>query len=248
MMTSLTHEEQRPGFRPDGLPLSGTEVIARIREETDTILLSFSCGKDSIAAWLALQGHFKIIPFYMYLVPGLEFVERSLSYYERYFGTHIHRLPSPSLYRMLANLTFQAPERASLIEAARLPQFSYDDVSRILSEDAGSTDTLWTATGVRAADSPNRRTSIRQYGPINWNRRYFYPVWDMLKDELIAQIASSGVGLPIDYEWFGRSFDGIDYRFMSVLRDVAPDDYRRIVEWFPLCELELVRYEGIAAL
>ena len=37
-------------FRPS------EEVIAEVREQTDTVLLSFSCGKDSIAAALALRG------------------------------------------------------------------------------------------------------------------------------------------------------------------------------------------------
>ena len=51
----------------------------------DTILLAFSRGKDSIAAWLALRDSklFKrIIPVYLYLVPGLKFEEESLKYFE----------------------------------------------------------------------------------------------------------------------------------------------------------------------
>jgi hypothetical protein len=41
-----------------------------------TCILSFSCGKDAIAAWLELKRYFdNIVPVYMNLVPGLEFVE-----------------------------------------------------------------------------------------------------------------------------------------------------------------------------
>ena len=40
--------------------------------------------------------------------------------------------------------------------------------------------------------------------------------------------------LPVDYEMFGRSFDGIDYRFISPIKERFPDDYARILEWFPM--------------
>ena len=41
----------------------------------DKALLSFSCGKDSWAAWLSARDYFDFTPYYLYLVPGLEFVE-----------------------------------------------------------------------------------------------------------------------------------------------------------------------------
>ena len=59
---------------------SGSDVISEIRQQSDTIFLAFSCGKDSIATWLECRKHFtRVIPFYMYLVPGLQFIERSLA-------------------------------------------------------------------------------------------------------------------------------------------------------------------------
>src|SRR5688500_4971874 len=74
-------------------------------------LLAFSTGKDSIGAYIQLRRHFTdIIPFYLYLVPDLEFVEESLTYYESIMGRRILRLPHPSLYRWLNNLVFQAPQ------------------------------------------------------------------------------------------------------------------------------------------
>jgi hypothetical protein len=81
---------------------SGEELCKYISEATDgKTLLSFSGGKDSIGAWLQLRRYFpEITPVFMYLIPGLSFVEESLSYFEDYFGTRIIRMPHPSLYRM----------------------------------------------------------------------------------------------------------------------------------------------------
>jgi hypothetical protein len=42
-----------------------------------------------------------------------------------------------------------------------------------------------------------------------------------------------------EYEWFGRSFDGIDWRFLAPIKQHAPDDYARILDWFPLADLEV---------
>ena len=84
-----------------GQPTS-EEVIARLREEGRPVLLSFSCGKDSIAAWIALEeGGVEVAPVYMYCVPPgtLSLVEDDLAYFERAFGARIRRYPHESYYR-----------------------------------------------------------------------------------------------------------------------------------------------------
>ena len=246
-MPMIRHSQARlpVNFLPDGKPLPGAGVIDLVRRETDTILMSFSCGKDSIAAWLAIRDKFpNIVPFYMQLIPDLEFVDESLAYYEKAFGCKILKLLHPSLYRMLNYAVWQPPDRLRFLDAANIPMFDYDMLNEMIIEDQGLPDHTFVCAGVRAADSPNRRSAINQYGAINWKRRYFYPVWDMVKDELISLISSSGIKLPVDYRLFGRSFDGIDYRFLKPLKDNFPRDYQRILEWFPLAELELMRYEN----
>lgn len=227
--------------------MSGAETIAAIRRQTDTILLAFSCGKDSIAAWLECRKTFpRIVPYYMYLVPDLEFVEESLLYFERWFGSRIFRVPHPSLYRMLNNFVFQPPERLAAIYAANLERFEYIHMQDSLREQFGFGPECYTASGVRAVDSPYRMISLRKRGPISHAKRQFFPVWDWRKERLIDEIRAAGLKLPVDYRLFGRSFDGIDYRFLAPIRDAFPRDYARILEWFPLAELEIKRREYAA--
>lgn len=244
MLIRASQARRDDNFGPDGLPISGDEVIRRIQQETDTVLMSFSRGKDSIAAWLQIKDKFpRIVPFFMYLIPKLEFEEESLTYFEEYFGCHIIRLPHPSLYRMMNRLTWQPQERINTIEAANLPEYDYDELNDLLVNLLDLPDHTFICAGVRAADSPNRRSAINQYGAINWKRRYFYPIWDMNKAGLIDLMNEHQVKLPLDYELFGRSFDGIDYRFLAPLRDYRPADYGRILEWFPMAHMEVMRYE-----
>jgi hypothetical protein len=208
------------------------------------VLLSFSCGKDALGAYLQLRRHFESIDLlYLYLIPGLTFVEEALTYYERAFGQRIYRLPHPSLYRWLNQGLYQTPERFAVIDRLDLPDFDYDDCYRAYREDHGLPETVFAASGVRAFDSPDRRTAIAKHGPINYKRQSFFPVYDWNKARLLDEIKASGIKLSPEYRLFGRSFDGIDYRFLRPIKDNYPADYERIRDLFPLIDVELHRYE-----
>jgi hypothetical protein len=224
--------------------MTGEQTIQTIRQQTDTVLLAFSRGKDAIAAWLALRPHFeRIIPYHLDLVPGLEFVDESIAYFEHFFGQRIIRLPHPSFYRWMNNLTFQPPERVATIGAFGLPRPSYEDFEQFIREDLDLSPEAYSASGVRSADSPQRFMSFRKYGSINHGKRKFYPIWDWRKDRLIDEFTQSGVRLPVDYEMFGCSFDGIGNRFLAPLKARFPRDYQRVLDWFPMAELEIKRRE-----
>lgn len=226
-----------PGFRPS------EEDIAEAAGASPKVLLAFSCGKDAIASWLALRGAgVAVVPYYMYLVPDLAFVESSLRYYEEFFGQRIMRLPSPSFYRLLNNLVFQPPGRIETIQDLRLPSFTDQDLRDEICKTHGLPLDTWRAIGVRANDSLPRRMGIKALGGgLNRKKRILYPVWDWTKAGVEEAIREAGVKLPVDYSLFGRSFDGIDYRFLRPIRDHFPADYQRILDWFPLSEVELLR-------
>ena len=80
---------------------SSEELLADLHTYTDTVVLSFSRGKDAVAAGIALnRAGFRIIPYYLRLLPELlEFERESLAYYEREFGIKIAVYPHPSLIR-----------------------------------------------------------------------------------------------------------------------------------------------------
>jgi hypothetical protein len=223
---------------------SSEELCQYMAERNDQVILAFSTGKDSVGAWLILRKFFRrIVPYYCYLVPDLEFVERSLRYYEDFFETRIERLPHPSLYRMLNNLVFQAPENCHIIEEMELPNIDYEDLHQSIIGEHGLPEGTFVAQGVRMVDSLMRRISLKRYGPINERKRNFFAVFDWTKAKLIEEIRAAGVGLSVDYRLFGRSFDGIDFRFLKPVAEEYPEDYRRILEMFPLAELEIRRRE-----
>lgn len=221
------------------------EIIKHVKQHTPEgkVLLSFSGGKDAWAAWLAIRDHFDVYPFYYYLVPGLEFVEKYLVYAEKVLGRHIVRLPNPRFYEMLNDNVFQPPDRWPVIERLRLPNFTFDDVSRAAEESFGLPPMCYTAIGVRSADSMRRAMAMRIHGTINTKRRVFYPVWDWNKDRLMSELQAADIRLPADYQLFGRTFDGVYLLYLIQIRNRFPRDYQKILDWFPLADLEIFKYE-----
>lgn len=241
---------------PDLIRLGQWPTSAQLRTELagQTVLLSFSRGKDSIAAWLALRdcgAH--VIPYYLYLVgtrepdgtmtAGLRFEQQSLAYFEQAFDTPILRLPHPSLWRYLTNYVYQSPDRAPIIDACQLVPVTYDDVNRIVRDHYALPADTWVVDGVRAADSPNRRTAMLRFGPNNLHRRTFRAVWDWRKAHVMQSITHAGIALPIDYQLWGRSWDGLDARFTAPLAKHLPDDYQTLRRWFPMIGADLHRQQ-----
>jgi hypothetical protein len=224
--------------------LSGDQVIELVRKHQDKTLLSFSRGKDAIAAWLALRDRFEaVIPFFLDAIPGLEFIEESLAYYERFFGTRILRIVHPSTFRKLNEMIYQPPERGWIIDQADVPTPTYNSIREdIVTHYKLQSDMLY-ATGVRSADSMTRRGAIGKYGAITWNQHKYHPIHDWSKQRLIDEFRRSGVKLPIDYKLCGRTIDGLQLSFLLPIKKHFPRDYQRILELFPLAELVIYRWE-----
>lgn len=226
-----------------GQPTSA-EIRAEFAAKGEPMLLSFSCGKDSIASWLAMQdAGIEVVPVYIYYLPGFKFVADQIDYFEQHFQTKIHQYPHPSLFRWLNRAVFQAPERLRFIEAAELPEPDYATMWDLIRADLDMPD-AWIADGVRAADSIMRRASFVKHGISKPKDRKVSVIADWLKAEVLGRVDQAGIELPIDYQIWGRSFDGLDRRFTEPMREHLPDDYALLKSWFPLVDMDIVRGGG----
>lgn len=224
--------------------LSGIDTIRAVAKQQKKTLLAFSTGKDAVAAYLAIKDHFdEVVPYYLYLVPGLEFVDEQIDMYERQFGFRVTKLPHPSVHRLLNNFIFQPPQNCAVIEDAELPNFDYTDIQRAMCHLHKLPKKTLVADGVRAADSPMRRIAISTHGSISYKQMKYHPVWDWKKADLLNCFKRHNVKLGVDYKIFGRSFDGIDLRFLLPIKKHFPSDYQRILEFYPLADLEVFRWE-----
>ena len=229
---------------------TSTQLAEQLAAEGRPVMLAMSRGKDALAAWCLLREHdIDVRPYHLWLIPRLEFVRESLDAIEAWSGVRVSEYPHPSFYRWLAGMIYQAPERYRTIRASQLDQFGrieMADWEDMLREQMGLPADTWIVDGVRAADSPARRIHITSHGPTNERTRKISVVDDWRIADVRAALARHGAPLPEDYELFGRSFDGLDARFTKPLKDHRPDDYRRVLEWFPLADLDHHRWETLA--
>lgn len=210
----------------------------------DTVIVSFSRGKDAIAALHQCRRYWsRVVPFFLGVIPGLRFEEEDLKRWEDVLGAEVYRYAHPSLFRMLRARVYQTPARDRLIDTLDLPSanaYSYTTIEEDVRRRAGVPD-AFIAIGTRSADSLARRTNMIRTGTLNPARRSFFAVFDWKADDVERAIRELGQPLPIDYRIFGRSFDGIDARFMLPMREHLPDDFARVLRWFPLADLDLHR-------
>lgn len=221
------------------------ELCKLIAEQQKGVtLFRFSCGKDAIGSMIQLKRYFHtIIPIYHYLHPNLEFINNSLAYYEDYFKLKILRVPNQKLYKHINSGLYQDLETWNNHLSYDLPNFDNDEVNERVKLEMGVDKYVKTAIGVRASDSLNRQMSIKKHGSINEGRKTYFPIYDWNMERLTNEIIKEGVKLPIDYRIWGKSFDGLDYRFIKPLKEHFPNDYEKLKDFFPLIEVEIKRYE-----
>lgn len=242
--------KRRDKFRPEddnGNYLTGPALYETARQfGGDTLVVAFGRGKDILAACLELRDTFNLILFYGYMVPGgLSYELESLDYYERFFGVHIHRFCHPLFWDNLNDFVFQPPQRVSTIRAIDFPHHTNADLGRIVGQMHGLDDPL-IVFGYRMGDSPRRRLLVLREGPLGVRGlRYFWPIWDWNIERVADKLKSAGVALPRDYALWGRTLTAIDYQFAQVIRAELPDDWRKLLEWYPLLEAEMFRHERV---
>lgn len=208
--------------------------------------LSFSGGKDSVAAWLHMKelGCWnEIVPVYYYMIPGLGFIEEMLTYYENFFQTKIIRLPSPNTIGEWANGYLLTPMtyRAYISMYKYLYPYEFDDIDKWVRDDYKDSK-CWIATGMRMYDGVQRYGAIKQTGGIREKEKKFSPIFDWKIADIVGCISHFKCKLPPDYHVWGKSFDGTDYRFLLPLKKQWPEDYDRLKKYFPLLDLNILRY------
>jgi len=220
---------------------SSKEIVAWAQTLEDPVFLSFSCGKDSTAVWALLrEAHIPVIPVYYYFVPDLEFIQETIEMFEEVFGQRIVQVPHPSLARMLWFKVFQPPERNGIIEAAALPVVDSDMYWNEIRKDFDLPN-AWVADGLRATDSLQRRATLTRYGVKRETVKKFSPIADWYAEEVREFLVERQIPAPVDYEIWGQSFDGISAKFMRGLKEHFPNDYEKVLEWFPFADLDILR-------
>lgn len=233
------------------LPYARGDALIREYKERfgEQTLLGFSRGKDSITTALALRDKLDVYPVFFFAIPGLTFIEEGLEYYSKrlFNGRRIIQFPEGAFWKWLRAGIYQTPHTDQIIKAADIGRTSHEwwrEVTEWVIDDQQLNENTLAAVGIRARDSPFRWFNVKTHGAIRPHAKNWLPIWDYEKHRVTDEIAKAGISLPIDYFLFGRSFGGgLDARFLVPLKRHRPQDWKIVLEWFPLADVAVWKYE-----
>ena len=211
------------------------DPIRTMAKLTDEVIIAFSGGKESIVVLDMCMRHFKrVVPFFMYYIPGLSFQEKQLRWYEDKYGIEIVRLPHFELSNLMRYGTLRN-------EDLSVPIVSINDIYDFMRIRYGI---RWIAAGERSGDSVIRGAMIKHSGSIDMARGRLYPVAWWKQQEILDYIKIKKLYRGIDSRTFGTSFEGVNTRSFIFLMEHFPSDYQRALRLFPLAEGAIERYKA----
>lgn len=215
-----------------GLPLfRSVETAAAI---TDSVLVAFSGGKDSVVTLDVCMRHFAHVEgFFMFQVRGLSFQESILRYYEDKYGIPIHRIPHFELSQWLRYGLFRPDDLDCPIVSVKE---TYDYMR-------DNTGIWWIAAGERIADSVWRRAMIKSSGTIDEKRGRFFPVAEWRKDDVRAYIRQRRLKVGVESSKLGFSFRSLMGHDLMQIQKYFPADYAKIRRWFPLVDASIIHQQ-----
>jgi len=220
-----------------GRKTGGTVLFDTVRTAstfTDRVLVGVSGGKDSVVTLDICARFFPhVVGFFMYLVKGLSFQEAALRYYEKKYGIEILRVPHFAVSEYMRYGMFCPPDHD-------VPIVSTLDAYNYLREKTGI---YWIACGERISDSIVRTAMIKHSGTIDDTRGRIYPVAHWNKNQIMDYIAKRRLKLGPETKLFGRSMMGFFPRDMYLLRQHYPEDFKKILEWYPDSIVALKQFE-----
>ena len=198
----------------------------------DSVIVSYSGGKDSAVTLDLCARHFKTVHvFFMYQVPSLSFQEAVLQWAERKYDVEIYRIPHFELSDFYRGGVYCMPDPL-------LPKVEIGDIYAHVRQ---AFDCHWIAAGERAKDSIVRNAMIKRSGSIDQRRGRFYPLAYWSKEAVVRYIEANRLMVSPESKILGHSFRSLDAKDIKAVREHYPGDYEKIEQAFPEIGVALAR-------
>ena len=260
-MTKKQRQKELTWRRPKGLKFDITatdrvdDATWRVLDELcprRRVLLQYSTGKDSCAAWYELQQRgYTVVPVFKEIFPGLSFFDDVIKAHEDFFKTEVHIVSGR--IAMLDKLQ-QFNSREDLARFGK--QFKDDILYQCYSKSALKryrrllVDTLLdehdcdvSVIGTKASDSLHRRTHFTVDGPYLPSERLFSLVWRLKKSAPFDTMLAAGMPMPRYYLWLGRSPELALAHEFYMIKQYYPRDYAKLCEWMLNLDSYTLSYE-----
>lgn len=199
---------------------------------TNSILVGFSGGKDSVVTLDLCMKYFKNVqPYFMYIVKDLEFQEKTIRYYENKYGVKMLRVPHFMLSDFLRYGSFRMPD-------LDVPIIKTVDLYNYMRNETGI---YWIGAGERISDSIVRRAMIKNSGTIDTKRGRIYPVAQWNKANIMSYLKVNTLPLSLENKALGFSFRSLMGEDMKKIKEKFPSDFEKIKRDFPLIEASIIK-------
>lgn len=242
MVAAAAAEVNRQGAFGLPFPTRRTmnSIVKQIRDKADSVIVGFSCGKDSVVTLDVCSRYFpRVEVFFMYLVPGLSFQERYIEYIESRYHIEVLRYPHWQLGGMIQSASFRPYTKDT-----RAPTLEISDIENQVRHDTGL---HWIAYGSKISDSLERRAMIKQCGGVSERSGRFYPIAGFNKEAVLQHMIARNILAAPDYQYWGRSFGRLWYDELAGIKEHYPNDYQKILEYFPYAEAVIKKREFAGA-
>lgn len=210
--------------------------IDAIREQTDSVILFCSLGKDSIVLLDLLATRFeRVVCVFMYFVKGLEHIDRYARWVKsKYKNVEWVEVPHWNLSYIYKNGVYcKSRSKTRLIKLA--------DVIRVMRD---KYNLHYVFLGMKKSDSMNRRTMLMSYQKNNYeNNGLVYPLADWTQKQILAYIKQRTLIEPVRYSKSASGGLGFNLECFLWMRENAPQDLEKVLGTFPLAKRILFEHD-----
>lgn len=223
----------------DEITLKALEAICPEKR----VVLHFSCGKDSLAAWITLkQNGYEVIPVYKEAIPGMAFIHETIAAYEKFFDTEVKIISNREQFYDLHNW-YGATKTLSCIDTKVELAAKGKIKSKIDDQILAITGCNLAIIGTKASDSLNRRTNFIMSGPYSAQKRTFALTWRLAKNAPLDIMIANNCPIPKFYLWLNRSPEFMFSSEYFFIKKYYPDDYDRIKKLLPEIDVRVKDFE-----
>jgi len=191
------------------------------------ILVAFSGGKDALCtADLACRVFKKVTGFYMYLVPGLQCIEETIEAAKNRWGIEILQYPGRYCLHALKQGVYCKNRARIFGELPDVPE-SFG-MYKLIKADTGADLIL---DGAKYSDYPGRCKVINQGEKLG----FISPIKEWRKNHVMEYLALRHITLNYNPS---KPTSGVTLSAPGILwlYDEHPEDYKKILKWFPYVE------------
>lgn len=216
--------------------LRDLEALAKRHE---SVLVSFSGGKDSLVTMDLCAKFFKSVQaFFWYAVPGLEHIDKQLSLAKQRWGVNVIQIPHWDILNAFRDGVWCDVKdwMAGIPEITLRHAYAY--CLRV-------TKASLIANGMKEADGWHRRmffARTAQQGNAIW-QYVVSPIRHWSKKDVLDYLTANGIPIPPLPPGAVGSGVGLMYADLTWLHDTYPNDFKKLLRWFPYAEAVTKRRE-----